>query len=44
MAFEVVSEPFSVEDGTLTRTMKIRRPAIMAKYALEIAALEQHLR
>eukprot|EP00884_Botryococcus_braunii_P011365 jgi/Botrbrau1/20229/Bobra.31_1s0025.1 len=44
VAFEVVSEPFSVEDGTLTRTMKIRRPAIMAKYSQEISALGHHLR
>lgn len=34
----------SVDDGTLTRTMKPRRPAIMAKYAKQVAALEKHLR
>jgi long-subunit acyl-CoA synthetase (AMP-forming) len=43
-AFELVSEPFSVDDGTLTRTMKIRRPAINAKYAAELEALSHHLR
>lgn len=42
--FEVLEEPFSVEDGTLTRTMKPRRAAIMQKYAKEVARLESHLR
>lgn len=43
-AFEVLQEPFSVDDGTLTRTMKPRRAAIMARYAPEVASLEAHLR
>ncbi|KAL4439997.1 hypothetical protein ABPG75_002998 [Micractinium tetrahymenae] len=43
-AFEVLAEPFSVDDGTLTRTMKPRRAAIMQKYAAEVKALEAHLR
>lgn len=34
----------SVDDGTLTRTMKPRRQAIMAKHAAEVASLEAHLR
>lgn len=34
----------SVDDGTLTRTMKPRRAAIMQKYAAQVAALEAHLR
>ena len=29
----VLDEPYSVEDGTLTRTMKPRRPAIAERYA-----------
>ncbi|KAI3431692.1 hypothetical protein D9Q98_004738 [Chlorella vulgaris] len=43
-AFEVLAEPFSVEDGTLTRTMKPRRQAIMEKYAVQVARLESQLR
>lgn len=39
-----VERPFSIEDGTLTRTMKPRRAAIMDVYAKEIEALEQYLR
>lgn len=34
----------SVDAGTLTRTMKPRRPAIMERYAAEVAELEKHLR
>lgn len=34
----------SVDDGTLTRTMKPRRAAIMSKYAEEVALLERRLR
>jgi long-subunit acyl-CoA synthetase (AMP-forming) len=29
----VLSREFSVEDGTLTRTLKLRRPAIRERYA-----------
>jgi hypothetical protein len=39
--------PFSVcsiEDGTLTRTMKPRRAAVMAKYKKQVAELEAKLR
>lgn len=43
-AFEVLAEPFSVDDGTLTRTMKPRRAAIMRKYAAEVRALKARLR
>ena len=43
-AFRLLREPFSVEDGTLTRTMKPRRPQIMAKYAQEVQELEMELR
>lgn len=43
-AFSVLEHPFSVEDGTLTRTMKPRRPAIAEKYAAEIEELEARLR
>ena len=34
----------SVDDGTLTRTMKPRRAAIMSKYAEEVARLQRRLR
>jgi long-chain acyl-CoA synthetase len=40
----VVKVPLSVEDGTLTRTMKPRRAAIIAKYADDVAKLEAKLR
>ncbi|PRW33092.1 long-chain-fatty-acid-- ligase [Chlorella sorokiniana] len=43
-AYEVLQDPFSVDDGTLTRTMKPRRDAIFKKYATEVARLESHLR
>lgn len=39
-----VAPPCSVDDGTLTRTMKPRRPAIMQKYAKQVAELEKRLR
>ena len=39
----VLKEPYSVEDGTLTRTMKPRRPAIADRYAAEIADLKSRL-
>ena len=41
---EVIDKPFSVEDGTLTRTMKPRRPNIMQKYAHQVEELERRLR
>lgn len=39
----VLTEPFSVEEGTLTRTMKPRRPAIAERYAAEIRDLASRL-
>ncbi len=39
----VLDEPYSVEDGTLTRTMKPRRPAIADRYADIIADLKSRL-
>ena len=33
-----------MEDGTVTRTLKPRRPVIMAKYAAEVAQVEAKLR
>ncbi len=39
----VLDEPYSVEDGTLTRTMKPRRPAIADRYADVIADLKSRL-
>lgn len=41
---QVVHSPLSVDDGTLTRTMKPRRPAIFQKYAAEVSELMQKLR
>ena len=35
----VLTQPFSVEEGTLTRTMKPQRPAISKRYAAEIQDL-----
>ena len=43
-AFTVLEKGFSVEEGTLTRTMKPRRAAIMKAYAAEVAELESRLR
>lgn len=43
-AFVLLKEPLSVDDGTLTRTMKPKRPAIFSKYATEIAQLQAALR
>jgi long-chain acyl-CoA synthetase len=43
-AVQVLREPFSVENGAVTRTMKLRRQAIMKVYAEEVAALERRLR
>ena len=39
----VLDEPYSAEDGTLTRTMKPRRPAIAERYAHIIADLKSRL-
>lgn len=41
---QVIRAPLSVESGTLTRTMKPRRPAIMELYAPQVAALLGRLR
>ncbi len=43
-AWKVLEKPFSVEDGTLTKTMKPRRAVIHEVYKNEIAALEAKLR
>ncbi|GAX82801.1 hypothetical protein CEUSTIGMA_g10227.t1 [Chlamydomonas eustigma] len=39
-----IGTPLSIEDGTLTRTMKPRRPEIARKYSKEVAELLQRLR
>ena len=33
---EILREPFTVEDGLLTTTMKLKRPQIMARYKDQI--------
>ncbi|MFC5721942.1 AMP-dependent synthetase/ligase [Streptomyces gamaensis] len=38
-AFEILDEDFSVADGTLTPTLKLRRSMIAERYAIEINAL-----
>ncbi|DBA95598.1 hypothetical protein WJX82_008376 [Trebouxia sp. C0006] len=43
-AFAILKEPFSPENGTLTRTMKPRKAVIMQQYASEVAALKKQLR
>lgn len=43
-AIEVLDTEFSFEDGTLTRTMKPRRPNIFEKYSDSIERLENQLR
>jgi hypothetical protein len=41
---QVLRQPLSVDDGTLTRTMKARRPAIFAQHAAALQALLHQLR
>ncbi|KAK9808885.1 hypothetical protein WJX72_005702 [[Myrmecia] bisecta] len=43
-SFVVLPEQLSAEDGTLTRSMKVRRPAIMEKYAAQVKQLQAKLR
>ena len=43
-AFALLKEPFSPDDGTLTRPMKPRRAVIMQKYAGEVDSLKKKLR
>lgn len=40
---QVLAEPYSPEAGTLTRTMKPRRAAILSHYAPQVAALTNQL-
>ena len=42
--FVILEKPLSADDGTLTRTLKPRRPAIFAKYAAELEELLKTLR
>lgn len=44
LAIHVLDRPFSVEDGTLTKTLKLRREAIMKLYSKEIKSLLSKLR
>ena len=43
-AFEILQEPFSADNDTLTRSMKVRRPIVMQKYSAEVEALKKRLR
>jgi len=43
-AIQVLKYPFSVEDGTLTKTMKIRREAILEEYAKDVDDLQKRIR
>lgn len=43
-AFVIINEPFSPDNGTLTRSMKVRRDAVMQKYAGEVDSLRKRLR
>lgn len=43
-AVAVAAEPFSVEAGTLTQTMKLRREVVCEKHAAELDALLARLR
>jgi len=43
-AIQVLDHPFSPEDGTLTKTMKIRREIILKEYAKDVADLESRIR
>ncbi|KAL4438505.1 hypothetical protein ABPG77_000153 [Micractinium sp. CCAP 211/92] len=43
-AFATLAEPFTVEAGTLTHTMKPRKATIFAKYAEQVAEVEKELR
>ena len=43
-AFAILKEPFSADNGTLTRSMKVRRPIVMQKYTAEVEALKKRLR
>jgi long-chain acyl-CoA synthetase len=37
--FHVLTREFSVDDGTLTPTLKVRRPVVLSRYQAEIEAL-----
>lgn len=41
---EIVTRPLSIEDGTLTRTMKMRRKQVMDMCASQAGALAEKLR
>ena len=43
-AFVVLEQPFSADDGTLTRTMKPRRQVIFDKYASQVEKLKSMIR
>ena len=38
-AVQLVTEPWTVDNGLMTPTLKLRRPQLMQKYAGEIAAM-----
>lgn len=43
-AFVLLNQPFTPDDGTLTRSMKVRRNAVMQKYASDVELLKKQLR
>lgn len=43
-SLQVIHSPLSVEGGTLTRTMKLRRPAVKQVYAQQLEQLMSRLR
>jgi long-chain acyl-CoA synthetase len=43
-AVQVVAEPFSVQEGTLTQTMKVVRRVVTQRYAADVASLMSRIR
>ena len=39
--YHIIDEPFSVDNGLLTQTMKLKRERVLAKYRTEIDSLYQ---
>ena len=43
-AIRVLDRPLSIDDGTLTRTMKIRRAAVIEQFSTDVHFLTERLR